>query len=569
MRCRSLFLLLTSILLTSFTQAQLQWSKQNFGGHWERTDRADFNSDGFPDLLDYQQEDFIAIEINSGTGTHAGGSQFQIHLDRVAFLDFNRDNKMDIAGCDSLANLLILQGNGDGTVTLSQSINVPCSWVVAADFNHDGNPDIAVGVAAGASIGGTMTKNQVIVYLGNGSGGISSTVLNDNVDFTANDGRPCNIDTDGKAADFTGDKVADIFIIGNCVGSSSFVGAVIVGKGDGTGHFTFHKDLEGDFPQAHLRLVDENQDGKQDLFATSASDVGIFVGHGDGTFALKPAVHTNYSPSQNVGEFVDAGTVADFDGDGVKDAIVAIENIGPNFSRYLRFYKGQPDGSYKPVQTFSIGDSVNDMISGDFDKDGRADVLMSRPNSPNNLWLNVGSGVPPCKHSGSRAMTFCASGSPTGNFHFASSPLDGHPIHAIQIYVDGTSKFVTPEDLLSKNLQLSDGSHRVTVKAWDDLGAFSSTKTVISCINTTSRTERVCSPHDGATLSSPAHIVASASTNLKFSTTQVYIDGVLTYSNPAESIDTTSTLSPGTHRITVKGWDSGGQFSKSVTVTVQ
>src|SRR3954452_12538369 len=94
MRPTFFFLLLSSVLLTSSAQAQLQWSKQNFGGSFERTDRTDFNGDGFPDLLDYQQEDFIATEINSGRGTSAGGSLLERHLDSVAFLDFNSDKKM-------------------------------------------------------------------------------------------------------------------------------------------------------------------------------------------------------------------------------------------------------------------------------------------------------------------------------------------------------------------------------------------------------------------------------------------------------------------------------------------
>jgi len=566
MRSLFLLLLLTGTLLTSSTQAQLQWSKQIFGSDFLRTDRADFNGDGFPDLLDYQQIDFTSIEINSVKGAHGGGS-FQLHLDSVAFLDFNHDNKIDVAGCNASENLLILEGNGDGTVTQSQTITVPCSWVVAADFNHDGNPDIAVGIAAGSS---NTTTNQIIVYLGDGHGGITSEVLNDNVNFTANDASPCNIDRDAKAADFTGDKTPDIFIIGDCVNLSSVVRAVIVGKGDGTGHFTFHKDLEGNFPAGFLRLVDENQDGKSDLFAIAQNGVGIFSGRGDGTFALKTAVHTNYSPSTNSGEYVDAGTVADFDGDGIKDVIVALENISPNFSRALRFYKGQSDGSYKANQTFPIGVPVFDMISGDFDKDGRADLLMSRPGAFNNLWLNISPTVPSCKAaSGLRSITSCASGSPTGNFHFVSSPLDGHPINAIQIYIDGTLKFQTVEDLLSKNLQLSGGPHRVTVKAWDDLGPFSNTRILISCINATNRTVTICSPADGATVAGQVHIVASASTNLKFNTLQVYVDGVLTFRNPTKSIDVTFIPSLGMHHITVKGWDSSGQFSESLTVTAQ
>jgi hypothetical protein len=93
MRSLFLLLLLTSTLFTSFTQAQLQWSKQDFGGSFGRTDRADFNGDGFPDLLDYEQIDFTAIEINSRKGTNGGGSLFQLHFNRVAFLDFNRDKQ--------------------------------------------------------------------------------------------------------------------------------------------------------------------------------------------------------------------------------------------------------------------------------------------------------------------------------------------------------------------------------------------------------------------------------------------------------------------------------------------
>jgi hypothetical protein len=427
-----------------------------------------------------------------------------------------------------------------------------------------------VGVAAGAS---NTTTNQVIVYLGDGHGGIGREVLNVNVDLTAKDGSPCFISGEAKAADFTGDKIPDIFVFAGCVNPSDFndrTSIVIVGKGDGTGHFTFHKDLEGDFPGGQLHLVDENQDGKADLFGHISNAVGIFSSRGDGTFALKTAVHTNYVSSTNMGELVDAATMADFDGDGIKDVIAAIENIGPNFSRFLRFYKGQTDGTYKATQSFPIGVPVFDMISGDFDKDGRADVLMSRPGASNNLWLNISSGAPSCNHaSGLRTITSCPSGSPTGNFHFVSTPFDGHNVNAVQIYVDGTLKFETPEDLLSKNLQLSGGPHRVTVKAWDDLGPFSNTTTLISCINDTNRTVTICSPQDGSTVAGQVHIVASASTNLKFNTVQVYVDGALTFSNPAKSIDITAALSRGTHHITVKAWDSNGPFSQSLTVTAQ
>jgi hypothetical protein len=57
---------------------------------------------------------------------------------------------------------------------------------------------------------------------------------------------------------------------------------------------------------------------------------------------------------------------------------------------------------------------------------------------------------------------------------------------------------------------------------------------------------------------------------LKFSAIQVYLDGVLKYQNTVKSIDIQlPLLTSGGHRITVKGWDSSGAFSSSVTVTVQ
>src|SRR5262249_41855602 len=145
-------------------------------------------------------------------------------------------------------------------------------------------------------------------------------------------------------------------------------------------------------------------------------------------------------------------------------------------------------------------------------------------------------------------------------------------------YIDGALKFTTPDDFMNKYLQLSPGQHRITAKAWDDLGAFSSTTFVDAapaCSNTANRTVKICQPTSGATIKGEAgavfQIVASAASNLKYSSTQIYIDGKLEYSNPAKDIivemEVPSTT--GTHRVTVKGWDSSGSFSSSISITVK
>ena len=208
------------------------------------------------------------------------------------------------------------------------------------------------------------------------------------------------------------------------------------------------------------------------------------------------------------------------------------------------------------------------MVWGDFNKDGRADIALVRNvGNATDVWLNTTSTTASCPAATTdRTFDFCALNLEGGNYHFVGSPLDRRPINATQLYVDGALKFTTTDDLLDTNLNLSSGRHRVTAKAWDDLGAFSSVinLTVISaCTNSTNRTVHICSPLNGTVISGTGgqvEVTAAAATNLAFSSIQVYLDGTLAYRSTTKSIDTKLTLTTGTHHMTVKGWDSSGAF---------
>jgi len=65
------------------------------------------------------------------------------------------------------------------------------------------------------------------------------------------------------------------------------------------------------------------------------------------------------------------------------------------------------------------------------------------------------------------------------------------------------------------------------------------------------------------------HLLASAATNLKFNVLQLYIDGGFARDDLSRTIDLPIALGKGTHRMTVKGWDSGGQFSSTVIFNVR
>lgn len=73
----------------------------------------------------------------------------------------------------------------------------------------------------------------------------------------------------------------------------------------------------------------------------------------------------------------------------------------------------------------------------------------------------------------------------------------------------------------------------------------------------------VSSPANGATVSSPAHFVASASASRPISAMRVYVDGRSVYSVSKASLDTYVSMSSGWHSVVVQAWDTGGAVYKS------
>jgi hypothetical protein len=588
-------LLLCGLMLLQSMSAQI-WSKHVYHATGSRVLRADFTGDGYPDLFVFDGNT-ISVLPNAGNGTFDTTKVHTLNMaltDAVA-LDFNRDGKTDIAGCNH-NTLTILQGSGDGSLSVSLATQIACQWVTSGDFNHDGNPDIAVGI-----VGEPLQNiNEVIVLLGDGHGGIASQVENLDVNFNSSEGNACSIDGHAVAADFTGDKVDDLFITADCSDGVQSFSAIIFGKGDGTGHFTFHRDRETLFnADMKLSLSELNQDGKSDVVAagrgTGPNDTGtsaleVFIDHGDGSFGLseivaggqgsQPIIIDNGDVGDHDDVIIRAGAFADFNGDGIKDGLVMADTFDVEGveTLSLQLFAGQPDGHYLLAGKTSLASQVSDMYWGDFDKDGVADVALVRPNSTD-VWLNRSTGAT-CspKPVTLRSLTLCPlnSGLPD-TFLFLASPLDNLQINALQLYIDGILTLQTPEDLLGINLALPPGQHRITAKGWDSLGPFSATTTLASastCGNSTNRTMKICSPLNGATITgsggkATVRINATAATNLQYSVTQVFVDGFLFTSTPSKSIDILPVFGAGKHPVTVKGWDSNGAFSSSINITVK
>ncbi len=80
----------------------------------------------------------------------------------------------------------------------------------------------------------------------------------------------------------------------------------------------------------------------------------------------------------------------------------------------------------------------------------------------------------------------------------------------------------------------------------------------------------ICTPTNGATVTSPVHIVAvTTSTTYPTTAIWIYVDNVVQYKTTANSVDTSLALAAGTHSVNVQAWNSSGQvFKQLITITV-
>ena len=603
-------LLLSSACLPLIGAAQVTFSSHSFSPSTllqEVAGHGDFNGDGREDLLIKSfgtaanpQAFPLLVYLSTADGTYAapvtlpspatGGS--------VVIGDFNHDGKLDLATTTAAGSQLeIYLGNGDGTFQVgkplveSGSAQENTQSIVAADMNHDGKTDLVQIVSNNNTVG-----NQMQIWLSKGDG-----------TFTAGQ-RVTGIQAgpaQGELGDFDGDGKPDIAILQGFEGASS----VTVYYGDNAGHLgspasltdpNGYDDFYSSSPVGDVLNVGRSAIvSNRTIYGIEGTgsylpQIGIFQGNANRTLSFQ-VVNTTQCP-------IDI-SVADFDGDGLNDLAYSSQSCSGSQSGQVNFdfKKGLGGGTFADEQLFyeTMYYAGGDMQLLKSSAETRPDLVFSQDTGPLNASNNAPQELTLLENASTSSTTFpgcnppggagginvCAPGaSATSPVKFSIGATGPTPMRTVAVWADG--KKVSEQlahafsnySFLDASVALSTGSHAITLYGTgldNTLQTKSFTLQVGAggggCAAPASAGIDICSPVNGATVSSPVTVSATGTVTGTFLRFEVWVDGVKKFtSTTTDGANLSLALAAGKHTFSFYAVNTAGtKWNKVSVVTVK
>ena len=133
--------------------------------------------------------------------------------------------------------------------------------------------------------------------------------------------------------------------------------------------------------------------------------------------------------------------------------------------------------------------------------------------------------------------------------------------------IDFGDGYVASNVVTASHAYANAGTYTVTLSVTDNNGLSSTTTKVVTvtapvaCVS--SLKVNVFSPTNGASVTSPVHFVANATSGCPINALRIYVDNQSMYTVNAASLDTSLALANGSHYVVVQAWDNTGAVAKS------
>ncbi len=588
------FALFASQLLSAQATFSLQRAYQT-GANPQSVVSDDFNKDGNKDvaIADYDDE---AVELHYGnsfgtfdvTGTQIHVTEFP---KKLLVADLNKDGYLDLIvledpasdpslSCGDKPMLEILFGGANGFQG-PDSFCVPDSKPFYVDMgvaDVDGNGWLDVVMLAP-----DRTVDTILFRAWN---------TPDNFTFVRSTANVSDAVAQSLAlADINGDGKPDLVMSACCANGDNSHGQVSYLPGNGDGTFGAATEIASR-QAAYLVAADINDDGRPDIVAT-LQDCVPNTGC-DSTVAWFPNFGTSLGHANIVWESIDgpyitprSPVVGDFTGDGHDDIAFLVTDQKFQTAYDFLFVTDVANGATAKIE---LGDSLGARSI--------AWTKITATSSLPDLMLvnsNVSTFIPlanttdltgglNCNSPDFVGMNVCLpeQGSTTNSngvrLLAAASVL--HRTFRYEVWENGSKIYTAREtDRIDTQLDFVNGTHNLTFVAYNSDESSRTTKTVSftvgaasQCSAPTSNGINVCTPANGASVSSPVAIRAAAKVSGAVYRFELWVDGVKKVTvRDSGTMQTAVTMSSGSHKMIFVAYNSNSssRVTKTVSVTVR